>query len=318
VNECRRDLTVAIIEIMAPQATIVITTRNRKEDLRRAIQSCLEQDADIEVLVFDDASTDGTSEMVQREFPNIRLLCTEERVGYIALRNRGFQIANGEIVFSIDDDARFTDPSTVREALQAFAEDTALGALALRYTEPNRTAMQGYMCEVPSGNRLRNYIGCAHAIRVNAAKNLGGYREYFVHQGEERDLSIRMLHAGYSVRYLNSPPIIHEPSSIRDNSRMNYFGYRNTFLFDILNVPLPSLLYRLPLDVVLLIKHRLTLFNMPWNLMNTFRSLAACVWFVPRRAPVSRETYRLYKSLPTHGAVDPRVLRRPTAEVGES
>jgi hypothetical protein len=303
---------------MTPHATVVITTRNRKEDLQRAIQSCLEQDTDIEVLVFDDASTDGTSDMVQREFPNIRLLCSEQRVGYIALRNRGFEIANGEIVFSIDDDARFTDPSTVRQALQAFAEDATLGALALRYTEPNRTARQGYMPEVPSGTQLRNYIGCAHAIRVDAAKKMGGYREYLVHQGEERDMGIRMLQAGYCVRYLNSPPIIHDPSSIRDNSRMDYFGYRNTFLFDILNVPLPSLLYRLPLDTVLLLKHRLTFLDMPYRLTNTLRSLVACLWFVPLRAPVSRKTYGLYNSLPTHGAVDPRVLRSPTAGVGES
>jgi GT2 family glycosyltransferase len=319
-SECRPHLTVAIIEIMTPHATVVITTRNRKEDLRRAIQSCLEQDTDIEVLVFDDASTDGTSDMVQREFPNVRLLRTEQRVGYIALRNRGFEIANGEIVFSIDDDARFTDRSTVRQALQAFAEDATLGALALRYTEPNRTARQGYMPEVPSGTQLRNYIGCAHAIRVDAVKKMGGYREYLVHQGEERDLCLRMLDAGYAVRYLPTPPIIHEPNQVRDHSRLFYLGHRNTFLFDILNVPLPSLLWRLPADIVLLIKHRITLRALPLRIMNTIRSLAACLWFLPKRAPVSRETYRLYKSLPTHGAVDPRVLHSPspTAGVGES
>jgi GT2 family glycosyltransferase len=303
---------------MTPQATVVITTRNRKEDLQRAIQSCLEQDTDIEVLVFDDASTDGTSDMVQREFPNVRLLRTEQRVGYIALRNRGFEIANGEIVFSIDDDARFTDPSTVREALQAFAEDETLGALALRYTEPNRTARQGYMPEVPSGTQLRNYIGCAHAIRVDAAKKMGGYREFLVHQGEERDLCLRMLDAGYSVRYLNSPPIVHEPSPIRDHNRLAYLGHRNTFLFDVINVPFPNVVGRLSADVLLLLKHRITLRTFPSRVYNTFRSLVACLWFLPRRAPVSRETYRLYKSLPTHGAVDPRVLHSPTVGVGES
>jgi glycosyltransferase involved in cell wall biosynthesis len=318
VNECRRYLTLETHEIMAPQATVVITTRNRKEDLRRAIQSCLGQDTDIEVLVFDDASTDGTSEMVQRDFPKVRLITIKKRSGLIVLRSRGFWEAQTPIVFSIDDDARFTDPSTVREALKAFTEDATLGALALRYTEPNRTARQGYMREVPSGTQLRNYIGCAHAIRVDVAKKLGGYREYLVHQGEERDLSIRMLHAGYSVRYLNSPPIVHEPSPIRDHNRLAYLGHRNTFLFDVINVPFPNVVGRLSADVLLLLKHRITLRTFPSRVYNTFRSLVACLWFLPKRAPVSRETYRLYKSLPMHGAVDPRVLRSPTAGVGES
>ena len=55
-------------------ATVVITTRNRKELLRDAITSTLAQQEQVEIIVMDDASTDGTGEMVRAEFPMVRLV----------------------------------------------------------------------------------------------------------------------------------------------------------------------------------------------------------------------------------------------------
>jgi glycosyltransferase involved in cell wall biosynthesis len=292
-----------------PEATVVITTRQRKTDLRKAIESCLSQDADIEVLVFDDASEDGTADMVAQEYPSVRLFCMDDRKGYIVLRNLGFAEARSPFVFSIDDDAYFSHPSTVRLALNAFADDGATGAIALQYFEPNRTPKQRYMALTPNGECLRSFDGCAHAIRVDIAQQLGGYREFLVHQGEERDLCIRMLEKGYSVKYLQTPPIVHNPSPVRDHSRLAYLGHRNTFLFDILNVPLPSLLWRFPADVILLLKHRITLRALPGRIANTVRALVACFWFLSKRDPVSVATYTAYSRLSMHGPVAPSLLQ---------
>ena len=55
------------------KASIVITTKNRKESLRRAIASAVMQTIPVEIIVIDDGSTDGTSEMVTSEFPQVRL-----------------------------------------------------------------------------------------------------------------------------------------------------------------------------------------------------------------------------------------------------
>ena len=293
------------------EAAVVITTRNRCDDLSRALHSCVSQtDVQLEILVYDDESTDGTSEMVASEFPNVRLFRQDRRVGYIVLRNRGFHDTTAAVVFSLDDDARFTDPTTIRQTIDYLHTNTMIGAVALQYVEPHRTPKQGYMPETPGGTQVRNYIGCAHAIRVDVARQLGGYREFLVHQGEERDLCLRMLEAGYAVRYLPTPPIIHEPSQVRDHSNINYYGYRNTFLFDILNVPFPDILWRLPTDIVLLSKYRITLKTLPSRLLNTVRSLFACLWFLGKRAPVSISTYDHYRKLVAHGPIDPKTLSR--------
>ena len=52
--------------------SVVIATRDRKSDLRRAIASCLRQTAAPEILVLDDGSTDGTADMVRQEFRRLR------------------------------------------------------------------------------------------------------------------------------------------------------------------------------------------------------------------------------------------------------
>ena len=56
----------------APAASMVIPTRNRKDLLGRMIRSALAQTVPVEVIVMDDGSTDGTQEMVRREFPQVR------------------------------------------------------------------------------------------------------------------------------------------------------------------------------------------------------------------------------------------------------
>src|SRR3954453_10382370 len=110
-----------------PQATILIVTKNRKNDLRKAVASALMQTAPLEVLVIDDASTDGTSDMIRSEFPSVRLHRVEQSQGYIGHRNRGAEMAAAApIVITIDDDAGFNSAHTVEQTLREFADDPAI------------------------------------------------------------------------------------------------------------------------------------------------------------------------------------------------
>src|SRR3712207_2667662 len=103
-----------------PTATVVIVTRNRQADLREAVRSALAQTASLEVLVVDDGSTDGTAEMVHGEFPAVHLLASDVPRGYIAQRNRGAAAASGDVIVSLDDDARFSAADTVEHTLGEF------------------------------------------------------------------------------------------------------------------------------------------------------------------------------------------------------
>jgi len=270
--------------------------------LRRALKSCREQrGVKLEILVYDDASTDDTIAMVKSEFPEVRLVHSSKRVGLIVLRNQGFDDATTPFVFSIDDDAWFSGPETIAAVIRHFDFYPMVAAFALHYIEPERTACDGFMTPAEDGSLIRNYIGCAHAIRRDVVRKLTGYRSFLVHQGEERDLCIRLLDAGYEIRYIHSPAIVHQPSIQRDRARMSYYGFRNTFLFDLLNVPFPYLLFRLPLDIVQLFRYKISVRSTPHRIGLILVALLASIRYLPRRNPVSRATYNRYRTLPSHG-----------------
>lgn len=241
---------------MSTPASIVITTRNRCSDTLRAVASCVAQEhRPLEVLVFDDASEDGTAEAVAEQFADavvpVRVFSERERQGYIVLRNRGFSEARGEIVFSIDDDAYFTDPHIVSDVVEYLRLHPTAGACAIPYVEPVKEGVkQGPVESLVDQSVVRSYVGCAHAIRVDVAKKLGGYREFLVHQGEERDLSIRMMEEGYTIGYAQSEPIAHLYSSKRSINRQSYYNFRNTLLFSIVNTPLVIAPLRFVYDLV--------------------------------------------------------------------
>ena len=287
-----------------PTATLVIVTRNRRDHVLRALRSCRAQThTALEVLLFDDASTDGTTEAVRSEFPSVRVFRQETQRGYIVLRNRSFREAQGEYVFSLDDDAYFTDPETVARTVALFESCPRAAAIALPYVEPSRTDASRLLTHIPGDRRLSNYVGCAHAVRKLVIDALGGYREFLVHQGEERDLCIRLLDRGYDIIYGETGPIVHLYSPNRDPQRVSFYGVRNTLLFNWLNVPQPYVFPRLAIDSL-----QLLLYKPGWKA--TFQRFVyllagwgACVQHVFRRRPVSRQTYRLFRSLPRHGPV---------------
>jgi succinoglycan biosynthesis protein ExoO len=102
--------------------TVLIAAFNAEHFLRRAVLSALDQTAYVsEVLIVDDASTDGTASEAKRlaeHDPRVRLIQLDVNSGPAAARNRGFGHANGAWIAVLDADDAFR-PDRVRQMVEA-------------------------------------------------------------------------------------------------------------------------------------------------------------------------------------------------------
>lgn len=220
-----------------PIATVIITTRNRRDLLRDAVRSAVMQVGGVEVLVVDDASTDGTPDMLRSEFPTVRVEARTEKEGYIVQRNRAVRLASAPIVITIDDDAVFTTPHVVAQAVKCF-DHPRIGALAITFANIIDGQEQRWFKNIPDvPAATAHYVGTASAVRRDLFLQFGGYHETYHHWGEELDYCLRLLGKGYFVRLAVTDLIHHFPKHVGRTWDHNALIHRNRFLAVWFNAP---------------------------------------------------------------------------------
>jgi glycosyltransferase involved in cell wall biosynthesis len=268
------------------RTTIAITTRNRKDELRLALTSALTQGAD-EVLVWDDGSTDGTSEMVEAEFPAVKVLRSAQSLGLITARNRLAHEAIGDVLFSLDDDAVFTSPTVVRDTMSYFA-DPKVAAVAI----PLRNGRnETRIIQAASGpgrlEPIRQFIGCAHAVRRSDFLAAGGYPEYLGRQEEELHLAAEFLKAGQTITKGWSDPVHHLISSRRSRSLEVRLEARNLWLFALRYTPWWAMVPHLAASALNVLRH----YRSPWVVIGWVQALGM-IGRIPRTPFTNAEFWR--------------------------
>jgi GT2 family glycosyltransferase len=99
--------------------SVVIVSFNTREVLRECLRTLERQTFRItyETIVVDNASSDGSADMVEKEFPGVRLVRSTVNLGFAAANNRGFALARGRYVSQLNSDA-FVQPGALDLAVQ--------------------------------------------------------------------------------------------------------------------------------------------------------------------------------------------------------
>jgi GT2 family glycosyltransferase len=288
---------------LTPGATVVITTKNRRDDLRKAIASALAQTGKPNVLVLDDGSTDGATESIAREFPGVQMEQSEASRGYIVQRNLGAHLIQTPIVFSIDDDAVFSSPTIVEHTLREF-NHPRVGAVAIPFVHVNQGPTVHQRAPQAEGiYATYTFIGTAHALRRDLFLALGSYRELLVHQSEEEDYCARMLNAGYITRCGTADPVHHFESPRRSWTRMDFYGARNKVLYAWNNVPFPFLPMHLAATTFMTSIFTPHPARCLTRVRGVLAAYAMCFRGQADRRPVLPSVYRLSRMLKRRGAV---------------
>ncbi len=293
--------------------TVLITTYNRKTEIGGCLNSVLRQDYPCEVLVLDDASSDGTTEYIRTHYPQVRVDRVEKNLGLIGQRSRGGKLATGDIIVSIDDDVELVDPGLLRHVSEAFDADD-IGAVTFPSIDV-RTGSRVFS-KPPSGNcrwASADYRGCAHALRRDLFLSLGAYDARLYRQGEESDFAVRLCNAGYLIAMIDTTPVHHHESPRRRKSIEFYYGARNDMLF---------CWWRIPFHLVSIYVAVRSVNRLKSGLRNRFvwptvKGLLAgnCigVFNLRSRSPVRADRFRIYERLRRFGPQPLDEVRRRLA-----
>jgi glycogen synthase len=222
------------------RVSVVINTYNRSSSLKAVLHSLHRQNyPHFEIIVVNGPSTDGTMEVLEQYRQSIRVgTCADRNLS--VSRNVGIQMAHGELVAFIDDDA-VPDEDWLADAVPAFGDQEVAGAggfvydhtgynLQYRYSMSDRLGHGIFNTSTPVGEEFC-YPGCTQypylqgtnaVFRRSALNEIGGFDEEYDYYLDETDLCLRLIEAGYLLRQLCNAFVYHRflPSHLRRPNRV--------------------------------------------------------------------------------------------------
>lgn len=222
--------------------SIVIVNWNSRELTCQCLESVLGQDlqASCELIVVDNASSDGSCDLIGKRFPQVRLLRNADNVGFARANNQAIRIARGEYLLLLNPDTVLADPALLtkwtgymdrhRDAAASgcrlvFPDGShqvgdagyrpslsTVGNYALFLSRAFPRRCKGLVCAVGAGDRemVVDWVcGAALLVRAATVAEVGLLDESFYMFAEDIEWGCRMTSLGHQVYYLPFLEIIH-------------------------------------------------------------------------------------------------------------
>lgn len=262
--EIERALGVRSPEPTTSEVSVVIASFNTRELLERCLGDLEAQAAAaLQTIVVDNASSDGSQEMVRERFPEVELIELPENVGFARANNLAFERCRGEYVLLVNSDT-FLHPGGLSEMVAAARRHPRAAAIGARllnadgtlqrsawpFPDPARLLLEAFglhrlLRRTPfyedlgtwphDGERSVDFvIGACLLLRTEALREVAGFDERFWMYGEEADLQRRLVARGWSAIFAPKAEAIHvggasEMASMR-RLRHFYAGQRRFLL----------------------------------------------------------------------------------------
>ncbi|WP_037570227.1 glycosyltransferase family 2 protein [Phaeacidiphilus oryzae] len=234
------------------RTTLVVITRNRREELLGTLDRLAGLPQRPEVIVVDNASSDGTAEAVRTRFPAVRLLSPGRNLGAIG-RNLAVRHA-GTPYIAFNDDDTWWEPGSLAAAADLLDRHRGLAAVNGRILvepsgreDPVVAELRDSPLKGPDwlpGPAIGSFLAAATVVRREAFDAVGGFHPRLWFGGEEELLATDLLSAGWQLCYVPALTVHHAASGARDSTARRIVGLRNTLWFTWLRRPGRSALRR--------------------------------------------------------------------------
>jgi len=268
-------------KVLVTRLSVVLVNWNTRGLLRQCLQSVYSsagQDADMEVLVVDNGSSDGSAEMVRSDFPRATLMQSAENLGFARANNLGIRESSGDYLLLLNSDTEVVGDAIPR--LLAFADrNPGVGMVGPMLLNPDGTVqssrrrfptvatafLESTILErwFPQSPTLQRFyvldrgddetqqvdwlVGAALLARREAVAQAGPLDEGYFMYSEELDWGRAFARAGWKVVYLPEAKVVHfgGQSSDQDLLRRHLrFQYSKGRYFQKHHGPLPAQLIR--------------------------------------------------------------------------
>ena len=260
--------------------SVIIVTWNGLHHLKTFLPSVCETDyPDFEIILADNASTDGTVEWVNQYFPEVIISTFDDNYGYCGGNNKAVPFASKEVILFLNNDVK-VDPQWLHGINRCFQKDEEIAAVQpklLSYNEPDHFEYAG-----AAGGFLDKYgypycrgrifetvekdegqydttseifwaSGAALAIKKDLFIELGGFDEDFEFHMEEIDLCWRVQRSGFKIFYTPESTVYHlgGGSLTMGSPRKVYYNFRNNLFMLWKNYSTSELFFWLPIRLKL-------------------------------------------------------------------
>jgi hypothetical protein len=216
------------------KVSVVVVNWNRVEDTLLCIKYLRKQAyRNIEVIVVDNGSTDGSVEAL-KQIAGVKVVELGSNLGPSMARNVGIEMATGKYTLFIDSDAVLSKKG-MRRMVERMEADPTIGILGCKIVNAFSRGIDQWIYHQPYdeyGDQMfetYSFSAAGAMVRTEAAKEVGGFWDRLFIYNEEVDLSIRLIRAGFKVIYDPTVYVFHRvsPKGRAKSSAYFYYQIRN-------------------------------------------------------------------------------------------
>ncbi|HRI45819.1 MAG TPA: glycosyltransferase [Ignavibacteriaceae bacterium] len=223
--------------------SIIIVNYNVKEFIQNLLHSIQQasKNLKVEVIIVDNASDDGSIELISEKFPWVKLIINKENLGFSKANNIGLKIAAGKYLLLLNPDT-LVQEDTFEKMISFFESNSKVGMAGCKILNPDGTLqlacrrsfpgpwtsfckVSGLSSLFPKSRLFARYnltyldenqtyevdaiSGSFMMVNREVYEKIGGLDEIFFMYGEDLDWCYRVQKAGYKVYYFHGTQIIH-------------------------------------------------------------------------------------------------------------
>lgn len=228
-----------------PLVSIVMLAWNRKSEVEIGLHELRKLTyPNIELIVVDNGSKDGTAQMVYEQFPEVTVVRLHDNTGMTGY-NVGFATARGKYVAMLDDDSHLA-PESIETMVKLWEDESNkdVAVMAFRVMNPHLGSLVTHLWEerlIPTEpgreREITSFAACGAAIRRDVLDECGYFDDDFFIYATEDDLAIRLWDAGYKVIYEPRCLSYHRESRLQRSWKRYGRGFRNAAWFNLKHLP---------------------------------------------------------------------------------